>query len=297
MLNGAGYFLMGAGATALLVTAIPPERSGQAFGIYSVAILVGYGLVPAAMDALAPFLPSAAHGYAAATLSLLPAAWIVRKVRRRLWDATDVPRHEARLPWSEIRANVATPSVAILLALNVTYFANWSSLFYLLKGFTQQQGLGNVGAFFTVLTGLMIAIRLLAGRLFDSVSKVGLMIASFCLVAVGHLALAGAPPRAIPAVGAIFGLGLGGGYPAMNGLMFDHSAPRLRPLNANLMLFAVQGGSFLGPSIGGALVAHSGYRGYFLASIAMALAAAAVSGLLARGPRAAARNPSPGAPS
>ena len=67
--------------------------------------------------------------------------------------------------------------------------------------------------------------------------------------------------------------------------MFDFSAPRMRPLNANLMLFAVQGGSFLGPTIGGVLVARHGYRGYFLASIGMALGAAALSGLLAHARR------------
>jgi MFS family permease len=64
--------------------------------------------------------------------------------------------------------------------------------------------------------------------------------------------------------------------------MFDFSPPRLRPLNANLMLFAVQGGSFLGPSLGGALVARRGPRGYAAASVALALAAAAVSAALAR---------------
>lgn len=281
--NGAGHFLMGAGATALLVTVIPPERSGQAFGIYSVAILVAFGLVPAVMDAAAPHLPSPAHGYAAATLSILPALVVVRAIRRRVRGAAGDAAHEGPLPWSAIRANLAAPSVAILLVLNTGYFANWSSLFFLFKGFAQEQGIGNVGAFFTVVTGIMIVIRLLAGRLFDRVNKVRLVAASFGLIAVGHLALGHAPPRAVPLVGALFGLGLGGGYPAINGLMFDFSAPRMRPLNANLMLFAVQGGSFLGPAVGGFLVAHHGYRGYFLASIGLALGAAALSGLLVRG--------------
>lgn len=282
VLNGTGHFLMGAGATALLVTVIPPERSGQAFGIYSIAILLAFGLVPAVMDAAAPHLPSPAHGYAAATLSLLPAFLVVRAIRRRGRDAAEVAAHDGPLPWSAIRANAATPSVAILLVLNAGYFTNWSSLFFLFKGFAQQRGLGNVGAFFTVLTGIMIVIRLLAGRLFDRVDKVWLMTASFGLIALGHLALGHVPPGAVPLVGALFGLGLGAGYPAINGLMFDFSAPRLRPLNANLMLFAVQGGSFLGPTIGGVLVARHGYRGYFLSSIGMALGAATLSGLLGR---------------
>jgi MFS family permease len=71
---GAGGFLLGAGATSLLVGVIPPDRSGEAFGIYSVAILAAYGIVPAGMDLLVPHLPSVATGYALAGLVLLPAS-------------------------------------------------------------------------------------------------------------------------------------------------------------------------------------------------------------------------------
>ena len=69
---------------------------------------------------------------------------------------------------------------------------------------------------------------------------------------------------------------MGIGYPAINGLMFEVSVPRFRPLNANLMLFAVQAGYFLGPVVGGALVAFGDYHVYFLASSGVAFASAAL---------------------
>lgn len=282
VLNGLGHFLMGSGATALLVTAIPPERSGQAFGIYSVAILVAFGLVPTAMDALVPHLPGPAHGYALATLSLVPALVIVLALRRRRPARAPAGTHGRPPRWAEIRGNVTAAPVALLVLLNTSYFANWSSLFFLFKGFALEKGVANVGTFFAVLTGVMIAIRLLAGRLFDRVSKVWLMATSFLVIAAAQLALASTSARLVPLVGALFGLGLGAGYPAINGLMFDFSPPRLRPLNANLMLFAVQGGSFLGPALGGALVARRGPAGYAAASIALTLSAAGVSALLGR---------------
>ena len=282
VLNGVGHFLMGAGATSLLVTVIPPERSGQAFGIYSVAILLAFGLVPTVMDAIVPHLPGPAHGYALATLTILPALAIVLVVRRRLPVLSRGAAHDGPLPWPEFRANLLARPVALLLLLNTSYFTNWSSLFFLFKGFALEKGVGNVGTFFAVLTGIMIAIRLLAGRLFDRVSKIRLMAASFLTIAVAHLALLASGAGAIPLVGALFGLGLGAGYPAINGLMFDYSPPRLRPLNANLMLFAVQGGSFLGPAIGGALVARRGHAGYAAASVGLALAAVALSAALPR---------------
>ena len=66
--------------------------------------------------------------------------------------------------------------------------------------------------------------------------------------------------------------------------MFELSEPRFRSQNANLMMFGVQLGSFLGPAVGGALVASFGYLGYFRGSILLALASAGLSLLLVRAP-------------
>jgi len=280
---GAGGFLLGAGATSLLVGVIPPDRSGEAFGIYSVAILAAYGIVPAGMDLLVPHLPSVATGYALAGLVLLPAGGLVVALRRRIQSRTPPPGEEHPPPsGSEPRAGPKDPRLLLVLAIGVTYFTNWSSLYYLFKGFATERGLANVGAFFSALTAVMIGIRLLAGRLFDRFDKAKLAALSFGMIALGHLALSTSPIGMAPLIGAFFGLGLGAGYPALNGLMFEMSEPRFRAQNANLMMFGVQLGSFLGPAVGGALVARSGYAGYFRGSILLALASAGSSLLLVR---------------
>jgi MFS family permease len=280
---GAGGFLLGAGATSLLVGVIPPDRSGEAFGIYSVAILAAYGIVPAGMDLLVPHLPSVATGYALAGLVLLPAGGLVVALRRRIQSGTPPPGEEPHAPpGSDMRAGPRDPRLLLVLVIGVTYFTNWSSLYYLFKGFATERGLANVGAFFSVLTAVMIGIRLLAGRLFDRFDKAKLAALSFGTIALGHLALSTSPIGMAPLIGAFFGLGLGAGYPALNGLMFEMSEPRFRAQNANLMMFGVQLGSFLGPAVGGALVARFGYGGYFRGSILLALASAGSSLLLVR---------------
>jgi MFS family permease len=291
MLGGAGQFCLGAGAMATLVAVIPPDKSGQAFGIYSVAVLVAFAVVPAVMDRFSALLPSHAHGYAAATLTLLPAAWIVARIgsRQRARPAGAV-RRPRRPSWSDVRADVSRPMVLLLLAINASYFIQWTSLFFLFKGFARQQGIPNVGSFFMVQMGVMIAIRSLGGRLFDRLDKVWLAGISFTLIGAGHLALQRFPGTwATAPVALLFGLGMGAGYPAINGFMFEVSEPRFRALNANLMLFAVQAGSFLGPALGGAIVASGGYRSYFGFGIALAAAAGALVPLMARGRRAPAR--------
>lgn len=278
MLNGAGQFCTSGGAMTLLVSIIPVEKSGQAFGIYSVGMLLSYAVVPTLMDALAHFLPSPADGYALATLSLLPAAWIAVRIGRRFKERPLGPAaSEGHPPWAEIGANVTRLPVVVLLLLNISYVANWGSLFFLFKGFAHQEGLTNVGIFFTAQMFSMILVRLLAVRLFDTIDKAWLVGVCFAVVALGHLALDHLPGTwAVPLVGGFFGLGMGIGYPAINGMMFEVSAPRFRALNANLMLSAVQAGYFLGPAVGGALVALWGYHAYFLASAGLGAASAAL---------------------
>jgi len=275
---GAGGFLLGSGAMALLVTVIPPDRSGEAFGIYSVAILAAYGVVPAAMDAAVPRFTGVTQAYALAGLALLPAVGLVFALRRRIRPPPPGADGEPHLPsFADVRETLGSTRLRRALALGVAYFANWSSLYYLFKGFATERGLGNVGVFFSVLTAVMIGIRLVGGRLFDRFDKARLAAFSFGMIALGHLALAILPIGAAPLLGAFFGLGLGAGYPALNGLVFELSEPRFRPLNANLMMFTVQLGSFLGPAVGGALVARAGYPGYFGSSILLGLGSAAAA--------------------
>lgn len=284
MIGGVGQFCLGAGAMTTLVAVIPPEKSGQAFGIYSVAILIAFAAVPALMDTFAARVGGAAHGYAVATLTLAPAVWIVLRIRSRQRGRLAGAARQTQVPsWADIRANVRQPMVLLLLVINASYFVQWTSLFFLFKGFARQQGIANVATFFTAQMGVMIAIRSLGGHLFDRVDKVRLAGASFTLIGLGHLALYEFPGTwATAPIAVIFGLGMGAGYPSINGFMFEVSEPRFRALNANLMLFTVQAGSFLGPVLGGALIAYGGYRSYFLFGIVLAIAAGSLVPLLAR---------------
>jgi MFS family permease len=125
----------------------------------------------------------------------------------------------------------------------------------------------------------------LGGRLLDAFDKAWMVVATFAIIAIGHLALDNLPGAwAISLVALIFGVGLGMGQPTINGLMFEVSSPGFRPLNANLILCTTQAAFFLGPVLGGALVVRWGYHGYFLFSIGLALAAASI-GIILSGKR------------
>ncbi len=107
MLNGAGQFFTSGSVMTLFVSIIPAEKNGEAFGIYSVGMLLSYAAVPTLMDALVPFMPTPAYGYAVATVSLLPAAWIVGRIHRRLKERplSSAAKKEGPV-WADIGANV-----------------------------------------------------------------------------------------------------------------------------------------------------------------------------------------------
>lgn len=286
VVNGLGMFCLSASSLALLVWVIPEDKSGQGFAIYSSAILVPFALVPFVMDALAPCIPSSAHGYAGMSILFLPAAAVVLLIMRRRRRVAAEAAEGSRLPsWPEIKQNLARLPIVVMLVANGLYFMNFSGLFFLFKGFAQQIHLGNVGKFFTVQMIIMLVIRTCGSGIFDRMSKVLLLNLAFGLTAAGQLALAyWASPAMVVGVAVVSGLGLALGNPAINALMYLYSEPRLRAMNANLMMMALQLGYFAGPLVGGVVVARAGYQAFFLVWMGLNLASLTGCALLLRTP-------------
>jgi predicted MFS family arabinose efflux permease len=62
--------------------------------------------------------------------------------------------------------------------------------------------------------------------------------------------------------------------PLLHALIFDVSPPQFRGLNINLSVIMIQGGFFLGPFLGGLLLARWGYGALFYFCAALSLFAA-----------------------
>ena len=72
----------------------------------------------------------------------------------------------------------------------------------------------------------------------------------------------------VVATALVLGLGMGVGPPSLNTLMFSLSGPQMKAVNSNLMVMALQGGSFLGPILGGMAVGALGYSGFLAVGLA-----------------------------
>lgn len=179
--TGVGVYLLSAAVMTLFVGCIPPERSGQAFGLYSVAVLLPYSAVPAVFDLLGD---GVAHnrGYLAMSLFMIPALALV--IGKRLGGREG--RARERMGYADMAADVANPPVWMLLTLSMLYITVFSSVFFLSKELFRERGLGGVGVFFSLQMACMIGLRLLGNRVFDSVRKTRLIAASFALTGLGR---------------------------------------------------------------------------------------------------------------
>jgi len=281
LVHGLFYGLLGTAATAGVTGAVPPEKSGQAFGVIGVITLLPFAAIP---PLVAP-LESRLGGFA----PLLSLAGLVMLLIFPLLPALRMPRLDrgarraARPERRELRDNLRDGGVMGLLVFFLVLMTAFAALFFLVQPFALARGLALAGWFFTVSTGAEIAVRLLLGPFLDRYPK-GLVLAGSTLWLAGCFALLVLlqGPAAFLALGAAFGLGWGVAIPMVFGLLFDLTPPRLRAFNTNLANEAFQGGFLLGPVIGGLLVAGQGYGVLFGSCAGACLVAAAAVFLLKR---------------
>jgi MFS family permease len=252
--HGLGLVLLISASVTLLVEFIPAGRSGQGFGIFTVASLLPYAVLPPIVESMLGTVGNEAAVYGRFTIFLLPALLLLlplgRSVRRL--DAALPHHHKQRPTAAQLRADLRTPGVAQLLAANLLLFTATTIVFFYMKDHLLALGSGNAGLFFTVSTGTTIVVRVVCGKLLDRVNRAA-MLTLFLGVLAATLCLFGVPDsiEAMLPLAALYGMCLGFVMPQMNASMFVISEPRLRGLNTNLLLFTMDGGFFLGPLLAG----------------------------------------------
>jgi len=300
--NGLGFSLLLTSATTLFVRIIPPGLSGRAFGMYSLAGLLPFCVVPAAFDPFTRSLGQMAQGYMVMSLALLPALVLMLTVGRRIAgavaareaapspdapgtprvpDAPKMPRagkadshREGVVTFRGMLQNAALPPVAMMLCMTTLYLVMFSTVFFLTKAFFQARSIANVGTFFSIQMGCIMVIRLLAMNLFDKVRKTRLIMLAFALAGAGCVltATAGGPVQAYAAA-LVLGAGMGVGSPVLNSLMFSISHKRFQAVNTNLLSMFQQMGNFLGPIVGVCATQLLGDAGFLAAGAVASLAA------------------------
>ena len=278
LLQGAGFSCVVSSLIALIVVAIPPAMSGQAFGWTSLLRLLPYALVPPLLGTLG-VLP-ADFGRVlllSAPVALLPIV-LMLGVRR---PERAAPTASPGLAGAS--ASLRSRPVALLLLASVALYAGYAAVFFYLRQLGATLGIANAGVFFSAATLVMMLARLFGGIYFDRFDKRVLSTAGFVIVAASYALLpCAAQPAFFFALALPLGLGWGVVMPLQSALMFDHSSVAARALNQNLLMAMMQVGFFVGPAAAGVLLGAAGFSGLFAAAALATLIAALATVALRR---------------
>lgn len=277
IIHGATYVAMATAVLARLVTCIPREKSGQAFGLFSVVTLLPYALIPPIIEPLKGLVGGFDRVLDLSGLLLLP----VFPLLALLDEDRMLPQKQGLLGVtpSEIMGNLKNYKVAFLLILSLLVWTAFTPVFFFLQGFAKEHGVLNPGLFFTLSTFTEMAVRLVAGRLFDKLNKPRLLALSSAWLVICYILLVnfGSLPRPFFLLGLLFGVGWGFAMPLLNGLLFDVSEDRFKSLNTNLAMEMFQAGFFVGPLAGGIILVHSGYSALYYSCAALMLLGVALA--------------------
>jgi MFS family permease len=278
IIHGAGFITFVTAMNASIVKLIPASRSGQAFGLISVNVLLPSAVVPILLDQLNLGPDRFTDILTLAAILMIPAAILPvflpsSKTNHGTHGHIGLPKGVLY----ELRENLKQPGIPILLLSNFFAFLAYTPIFFLLKEYAQGRGIAAPGVFFTISTGTMIAIRLLGGRFFDRLNKRIVFIASLVLLSLSYGLLAWASSGFFYFLGFLFGLGFSLYAPLLNSLLFEYSHTSKRGLNLNLSMAMLQAGYLIGPSIGTIVLSGVGYQGLFIYCAIMPFAAAVLN--------------------
>jgi predicted MFS family arabinose efflux permease len=259
IIHGGVYVVMGTAMMAKIVGAIPSGKSSQAFGIISVITLLPYAVMPPILEPLIKilggFIP-VLHLTALLMVLVFPLLLFVKGARLE-----KDPPPSAKITRRDLIDNMKDPKIFSLLAISLLLYVAFTPVFYFLKAYGYEIGISNPGWFFTLSTFTEIAVRLFGGPFFDKMSKPRFLAYSLIGLVIAYLILANTSGMVLfYALGLLFGLCWGVAMPLLSGLLFDSSTARLRALNTNLGVEMFQGGLFLGPMIGGWILAAWDYK-------------------------------------
>ncbi|HEX2677893.1 MAG TPA: MFS transporter [Polyangiales bacterium] len=267
-----GFILTFNAASTLVTENAPPERLGQAIGLFGAANISMNAIAPTIAEPLA-----AAYGWraafglasASAMLAFVLSRRIVESLRPSRITSPRISRvHEARDDFAGT-AHVAR-RIAPYLGSMVTCGAAYGAICTFYQPFVIAQGAKQVSGFFVGFTVATVSMRLLLGGVADRFGRRRIALATFTGYALIALAMTQITPGRLLAFGMLFGSAHGLYYPALNALAIERTQPEERSRVMTLINGAFHGGFMLSVLCCGWVAEQAGYRAVFVVASCVA---------------------------
>jgi len=244
-----------AGAT-LAVDEAPPERLGQAIGIFGLTFLAMNAIAPAASEEIALRAGWPATFVTAAVLALASAGLSRRLQERRRAPDPGAPvagLFEMALRPRQLRVTAVISLVGVALGAMFTFH----------QPFALELGMTHVRSFFVAYAIVAVVLRVGFGHLIDRAGRRRVVLVTLSLYVVAVAGMSALQPGWLALFGAGLGLAHGLFYPAYNALALEGMAEHERGKSMGLFQAGFNAGSSCGAFALGELAERAGYPAVF----------------------------------
>jgi MFS family permease len=257
----------------LIAQMVAPNRRGEGIGFYSLSVILG--------AAMGPFvaLPMIRHAQFQSVLWLAVAAAAIAMLMACFVNQPHIRVSKQPQPESRSRLDsFIDVSVLPIAMVGIVIALSFSGLVAFLSPYCAEIGLeGPAGWFFPVYSAAILVSRPFSGRLLDAKGANIIVYPALILYAVGMFLFSQSHSGSILLLSAVV-IGFGyGNYQSSGQVIAIKGVPptRLGLATSTYMLF-YDFGYGLGPLLTGLLVPFTGYRGLFLITVAVIVAALAM---------------------
>ena len=259
-IHGVGWGICSTASSTVATDVIPKSRMGEGMGYYGLAGTVSMAVGPAIGLWIVDWLDfNALFSTAAAmVVGAIGFAAIIR------YPVVPLASSKTFVPWEKS----ALPSAAVMFFLTMTY----GSIVSFLALYAAQNGIANIGPFFTWYALALLVTRPLAGKLSDRIGHTVIVVPGILCVAAAMILLAYADTLLwFSAAAAMYGLGFGLAMPSLQALAVVFTPPDRRGAANGTFFTGFDLGISVGSVVWGAVAEVTGYSLMYLWTILPAI--------------------------
>ena len=271
MLHGVQFSLIGSLTLTVASDSLPKEKMGSGIGIFGVGGAFGTALGPSIGLALRTWGDALWGDGGGFKLTFLAAAGFMVISLIPCFMAKTRPKPDRRElaalgPW--YRNIIAVDSIpsALMMACYCMSFILYST--YMVP-YSEQYGIVGIGTFFTIYAVVMLATRPITGKILDTKGAAVIFYPCTILFALSFV-MVGLSHNLVSCfiAAALSGAGWGALQPTMQAMAIQSVSPARRGVASNTSYFGMDLGYFLGPTLGGLIVAKvNSYGTMFLCGL------------------------------